>query len=224
MIRCIMFDFGNVIGIFDTPQLYSFLKKYSRNGLEPKELFVGSAKSTHRDYDLGKISDADYFEAVKKHFQLEGTSISDFLRMTVDVLKFDTEMVEVIKLLRKRNICTVLITNMNQFHADYIRSSRPGLMKMFDCCLVSCEEGVAKPDPEAWIRPIDFMGLKPEECLFIDDSLVNIETARRLGINAWHYNVADHNFCPNGKLEDERHKLKSFLEMLWEKELLKSFS
>jgi len=48
--------------------------------------------------------------------------------------------------------------------------------------VLSCEEGVLKPDPVIYRRLLDRYDLKPEECFFIDDAPANIEAARYLGM------------------------------------------
>jgi 2-haloacid dehalogenase len=47
--------------------------------------------------------------------------------------------------------------------------------------VVSGEEGVAKPSPEAFRRLLDRFGLEAESCLFVDDSARNVEAAAALG-------------------------------------------
>lgn len=103
---------------------------------------------------------------------------------------------------------------MNSFHAGYILQYYPEVMDSFDHKMISCEEGVIKPSPEFWIRPLDFLGLNSNECLVLDDSLENIKAVCDLGMKGRHYNVSDEKFCQNGRLEEERLKFKSFLALV----------
>ena len=48
--------------------------------------------------------------------------------------------------------------------------------------LVSCEEGVVKPEPEIYRRLLGRYGLDPAQTLFIDDRPANIAAAAALGI------------------------------------------
>lgn len=213
VIRCVMFDFGNVVGLFRTNDWYLFLRNHRGNCLEPHETF-GLLRETLQQYDLGKLDAIRFYEAFQNAYQLQGVTRDEFFHMLGSVLWIDWDMVDIRDWLKRRGIMTVLITNMNPYHAWYIRRKYPSLMAKFDHGMISCEEGVAKPDPEAWIRPLDFLGFKAEECLFVDDTLENIETACRLGIKGYHYNSRDDNFCSNGRLEEERNKLKNFLAVL----------
>ena len=59
--------------------------------------------------------------------------------------------------------------------------------RLFDTILVSGEVKLIKPDPRIYAVLLERIGRKPEECLFVDDSLVNITTADQLGFNAIHF-------------------------------------
>ena len=48
--------------------------------------------------------------------------------------------------------------------------------------VVSCEEGVVKPEPEIYRRLLGRYGLDPAQTLFIDDRPANIAAAAALGI------------------------------------------
>jgi 2-haloacid dehalogenase len=49
--------------------------------------------------------------------------------------------------------------------------------------VVSGEEKMVKPDRDIFQVLLERYGLRPEECLFIDDNPDNIEGARRVGLN-----------------------------------------
>ncbi len=54
----------------------------------------------------------------------------------------------------------------------------------FEGIVVSGEEQVTKPDPEVFRRLLERYDVPPDEVVFVDDSAVNIEAARRLGMTA----------------------------------------
>ena len=54
-------------------------------------------------------------------------------------------------------------------------------IERFHGVMISAEEGLLKPNAAIYRRLTDRYGLKPEECLFIDDNPANIEAARKLG-------------------------------------------
>jgi 2-haloacid dehalogenase len=57
------------------------------------------------------------------------------------------------------------------------------ILQLIDNYVVSGEEKMVKPDRAIFQVLLDRYGLRPEECLFIDDNPDNIEGARRVGLN-----------------------------------------
>jgi putative hydrolase of the HAD superfamily len=52
----------------------------------------------------------------------------------------------------------------------------------FDAFISSAIEGIKKPDAEIYLLSAEKLGVKPNECLFMDDSYKNIEGARQAGM------------------------------------------
>ena len=214
MIKCVMFDFGNVLGIFDMPRWHRFIYKYRGNCLDPHGFFSGSLLEMIRNYDLGNISSQEYYAKVRSAYRMSIPTFKDFFNEFGAIITIDNEMLGIVKDLRKRGVLTVLVTNMNSFHASYVGQHYPEVMASFDYKMISCEEGISKPLPEFWIRPLNFLGLNASECIVIDDFWENIKVACALGTKGWYYNVSDEKFCQNGRLDEERNKFKNFIKLL----------
>ncbi len=71
-----------------------------------------------------------------------------------------------------------------------IAKQRFDFLKRFEGIVVSGEEKTRKPFSKIYKITLDRYNLSPENCLFIDDSLENVEAARVLGINAIHFTNA----------------------------------
>jgi putative hydrolase of the HAD superfamily len=54
--------------------------------------------------------------------------------------------------------------------------------KKFNVSVVSCDVGLKKPDPRIYKLTLKKLGLKAEECVFIDNKMENIRAARKLGM------------------------------------------
>ncbi|MET9470289.1 HAD-IA family hydrolase, partial [Streptomyces sp. NPDC006544] len=57
-----------------------------------------------------------------------------------------------------------------------------GVWDLFDVQVVSEVVGLAKPDPAIYHLTLDRLGLRGEECVFVDDHPVNLPPAAALGI------------------------------------------
>lgn len=53
--------------------------------------------------------------------------------------------------------------------------------------MLSCEEGLLKPDPALFRRMLDRFDLLPEESFFIDDSPMNVESAQWCSLRAFQF-------------------------------------
>jgi HAD superfamily hydrolase (TIGR01509 family) len=74
----------------------------------------------------------------------------------------------------------VLLSNVDHDYWQVVRAAHPEL-RHFEALLVSCDLGVAKPDPEAFLRASEAAGADPARCLFVDDTRANVEAAQALG-------------------------------------------
>ncbi len=57
----------------------------------------------------------------------------------------------------------------------------------FDLFISSAFAGIKKPDPEIYLLAAQKLGIKPHECLFMDDSYENIKGARSVGMKTLHW-------------------------------------
>jgi HAD superfamily hydrolase (TIGR01549 family) len=73
----------------------------------------------------------------------------------------------------------VLLSNVDCYYWKVVEAAHPEL-RHFDALLLSCELGLAKPDPEIFAHAARTAGAEPSRCLFVDDSPVNIDAARAL--------------------------------------------
>ena len=55
------------------------------------------------------------------------------------------------------------------------------MSRLFDGKLISCDLHIVKPNPEIYRRFTEQFGLKPEECLFVDDLPANVAAAVSCG-------------------------------------------
>lgn len=58
------------------------------------------------------------------------------------------------------------------------------LREKFDAIVMSWETGLTKPHPEIFKIAAERLGLKPEECVMIDDLIANCDGARVVGMEA----------------------------------------
>jgi FMN phosphatase YigB (HAD superfamily) len=79
----------------------------------------------------------------------------------------------------QRNYNLYYLTNINPFR--FAKCQEADLFEFFQGGVASCDVGVRKPNPQIYQILLDKYNLKPEESLFIDDKLGNVEAAQKLG-------------------------------------------
>lgn len=66
-----------------------------------------------------------------------------------------------------------------------------GLRRYFSMFMSSCYLGMRKPEEDIYRVAVDVTQHRPEECVFIDDRMLNLECAERAGIHPIHFSDAD---------------------------------
>jgi len=83
-----------------------------------------------------------------------------------------------------KGVQVVALSNMS---AEVWRSlqERYGIASLFRTTVLSCDLGVLKPDPRIYRIALERAGARGSDCVFVDDTLENIEGAKALGIRTY---------------------------------------
>ena len=98
-----------------------------------------------------------------------------------ELIQLTPEMEEVVERLHKAGYTVSLMSNTIHIHA---RSNElKGFFDLFDHVFLSNELKMRKPDTEKYKYVLEKLNAKPKETIFIDDKLINLVPATKLGIN-----------------------------------------
>jgi putative hydrolase of the HAD superfamily len=92
------------------------------------------------------------------------------------------------KLLKEHGFTSGILSNMGDSVLESIRTNF-NWINDFDVLIWSYQHNMAKPQPEIYHLLLEQLGTAPEETLFLDDKLENIEAARHLGIQALQFST-----------------------------------
>ena len=98
---------------------------------------------------------------------------------------------EIVAELDSRGIPLFAITN---FSADFwppFAAQERDFFSRFRDIVVSGEEKLLKPDPAIYFLALDRFGLRPDQALFVDDRLINVEGAEAVGMQAHLFTTAE---------------------------------
>jgi FMN phosphatase YigB (HAD superfamily) len=82
-----------------------------------------------------------------------------------------------------------ILSNLSCDHSDQLKDR--GFYQVFDVIHLLGGTRFPKPYPESYLSIIKEMKVEPQETVFIDDSLDNVEQAEKLGIKTIHYCGSD---------------------------------
>lgn len=187
-IRNIIFDLGGVLLNIDP------MKTIDAFGKLGMEQLVGDKGLTY-DHDIfymmeqGKITPDEFREGVLALLPLRVSYQQVDDAWTAMLLDFPTIRVELLKSLRK-DFGIYLFSNTNaihveRFHSNFRNQHGFEVSALFEKDFYSNEIGYRKPSPESFQEIIRLSGINPEESLFIDDSLPNIESAIACGLKGY---------------------------------------
>lgn len=173
MIRAIVFD---CFGVLWSDALSDLFAQHTNNNPEMRT----ALQYLGHQADTGHISNALFWRQLANLMTLS----PETCRQLVDAKRVPNELLfRLIDELRQ-TYAVGLLSNAGSDIWDYITPDR---RKLFAACVISAEEGIAKPDHRIFQVLCERLQVKPQQVLFIDDSLINCVAAEKLGMQTIHY-------------------------------------
>ena len=189
MIKNIIFDLGNVLINYNPHDFINKNVKEENREKFFKEIFQSKE---WQDLDRGTL---EYDEAVKifsKRLPEEAQNIKKLFDNDIqDVLFVDKTNIKYLSTLKNKDYKLYILSN---FHKNSFRkvSEIHNFKSIFDGGVISYECHLLKPESNIYKAIIDKYGLIPEETVFIDDSLPNVQAAIKFNIHGIHLkNIED---------------------------------
>ena len=156
------------------------------NGLSTNEI-------THRldnhsgipDYEKGLLTTEEFFQQTRDLLGID-ISLEAFKDIWASALIVDgkgskgllsSELFQQLK----RNHRVITLSNTNEMQFSYLLRVHP-LITQFDDHVLSYQVGHLKPDPEIYRVALQKSGASPEDSLFVDDLVRNIQGAEEIGM------------------------------------------
>jgi putative hydrolase of the HAD superfamily len=98
----------------------------------------------------------------------------------------DTALLAEVTTLRSSGMRIFLATNQEHLRARYLMQSL-GLAAHFDGIVYSADIGARKPEPAFFEAALARSGSAAGQTLLVDDTLANVETAKAMGWNGYHW-------------------------------------
>lgn len=165
----IIFDF---FGVLSSSVLPFWFQKYFPldEATRLKDLYCPSA-------DSGTLSEKEWFETMAQLVKKTPTKVRKEFGSCINI---NDRVVALIKTLK--STCTIGLCSNTI--GSYLRTllEHYGLTELFDAMIFSSECGWVKPDPEIFRLLLQKLSARAENAVFIDDTIANVEAARRMGM------------------------------------------
>jgi putative hydrolase of the HAD superfamily len=147
-------------------------------GYTPQELLNAIYGGNDDKVLVGAMSEDDWWRVVSERLP---TADARELRGELEASqRWDDDLVALLRELQGSTRTAIL---SNAWPSQRMRLATAGLDDLVDEVLLSCEIGVAKPDPAAFQLALDRLGCAPRDTLLVDDTPGHVEVAIALGMH-----------------------------------------
>jgi epoxide hydrolase-like predicted phosphatase len=193
-ITTVISDFG---GVLTTPLIQSFAAVQDRTGVPFEELGkamerIEQDEGVHPLYELekGRVTEPDFLRKLGDYLEPalgHRPELHRFREIYFEALHPNDRMIDLMRELKEDGHRMAMLTNNVREWEPLWRSMLP-VDDIFELVIDSGFVGMRKPDREIYELTLERLGgVAAVECLFIDDSDVNVDAARALGMNGVHY-------------------------------------
>jgi HAD superfamily hydrolase (TIGR01509 family) len=184
--RAVIFDWGGVMEGLPTEEDVAAWER--RLALEPGVLPQVLWGEVWRRLEVGAITDEDYARHIADQLCFPDQEAAlHFLQIFYTGDRFYQQVVDVARVLRSRYRVALLSNAFPTQREVILDQHGVDVHAEFDVYVNSSEVGISKPDPAIYELTLERLRVAPEQAIFLDDSLRNIDSARQLGIHAVHF-------------------------------------
>jgi FMN phosphatase YigB (HAD superfamily) len=183
MIKLIMFDIGGVIEDYTEEQYIDYI--CAKLKIDKKQ-FEGDLFRIIPSSEEGRISTREMLKRVALFSGVKSYRLLEWSQAIGKLGKIDLKVAGLVNAL-KRNYRVVLLSNVS--HSRYMEVRATGFFKKCrpDRVYASCYLKMAKPDQKVYRYVLKKERMTGEETVFIDNLLVNVRGAERVGIKGVHF-------------------------------------
>lgn len=183
--HAIIFDFGGVIINWDPHKLFN---KYFANDTQAIDNFL--TEIDFFNWNLSQDKGYPFAQAVtdlSAQFPHYAHLIHAYdIEWEESITGIVSETVKILYKLKSAGYHLYGLTNWNKEKFSIVKH-KYHVFDLFEDIVISGEVKLIKPDPAIFQLLLQRIRRKPQECLLVDDTLRNIETARRLGFSTHHF-------------------------------------
>ncbi|USP77671.1 hypothetical protein yc1106_04945 [Curvularia clavata] len=175
--RILVLDLGDVLFHYDSASNLTALSR--------QELQAVLLSNTWTELDRGHIGEDEALARIGKVLSLDPKAIKEGLSQCRKTLRVDQDIIDGISKLKKElngKLKVYAMSNISKHDFVHLKSILSD-WSLFDGEFISCEAGMAKPELNFFKHVLEKIGVSnPSSVIFIDDKIINVTSARSLGI------------------------------------------
>ena len=177
-VEWVLFDFGGVLA--EEGFVNGLRALGAEQGLDPDQVAqTGIEQVFETGYVLGKAPEEAFWQAMRDRAGLTGSD-AHFQETILDHFVLRPWMLELVEQLSAHKIrCAILSDQVNWLD---ILNERHSFYSLFERVFNSFKLGQSKRDPALFSQVATWLGISPEQALFIDDSAGNVDRAGSQGL------------------------------------------
>lgn len=190
MFRSVLFDLGGVLVDLDVRRTLNAFQRIVRTDdasapITAQGLLGGHDSELIDRYQTGTISTPDFISTILSVCRPGTTEAQVRDAWFAMLLGIPEENKQLLRDIHAAGYSIYVLSNTNEMHVEWVHQCCPEL-RPAKRLFFSNEMHLAKPDPRCYLQVISEADILPEETVYIDDLLPNIEEGRRHGFLTLH--------------------------------------
>ncbi|MCH9631491.1 MAG: Phosphatase [Chlamydiia bacterium] len=185
VLKAILFDYQGVLSRFEEQPMFDHVAGFW--GMPKDKMHEHLAD--YKKNLIGNFNKEDFltYLAFKEGFTIDTAYRAMLDSYLEDHLVYDQEMLELVEDFKKRGYMVGILTNQD-LPSCKIQEKKDDF-RFFDQVFLACYLPYGKPDHRIYEHALMTLGIKPEECLFIDDTMRHVVSAKSLGIRSMFFSI-----------------------------------
>ena len=184
-IKFLYFDLGKVLVNFDIRRMLEQMADVA--GIHANDVSrVLFDDGLQAEFELGHLTDEQFHQ----EFCRRTNTQTDFQTLTVaaaDFFELNTSILPLVASLGRTRHRLGVLSNTCRLHWRHCVDRYAMVGGLFPVHVLSCDLGIAKPDPEIYRVAVQRAGVNPAEIFFVDDLIENVNGALAAGFDAVQY-------------------------------------
>jgi len=198
----LLLDFGAVVSksLFETVSGIEQAFALDKGSLDWSGPLQGTPDPLWQSMRQGNISERDYWYQRAQQLSAmvgESVTIQQIIRRSrpdIDAI-CRPEAVAAVRLVKESGATVAILTNELLLFYGSDRINQSTTISLFDHIFDASYTKILKPDPRAYSMVIAGLDIAPEQIMFIDDQIANVDGATRAGFHALHLDLNDPASC-----------------------------